>query len=225
MCGRIDQKANKLDYAKAMGWLEDQIRGDSVADRRLNVSPGTYRPVFHIADGEQRIDDLFWGYRPAWAAEKKIPIASNARLEKITNGYWKRLLVAGRCIVPADGWYEWTGEKGAKLPWHIHLKTHEPLFMAAIANFGAFVEHKAEAGFSIVTADAVGGMVDVHDRRPVVLTAADAAIWMDQAMPPEETEHLLRVAGRPPEDFEWYRVSPAVNNSRNEAPDMAVPID
>jgi putative SOS response-associated peptidase YedK len=224
MCGRYDQKHDKLDYAMAMGWPVNRIKGDSQAEPRRNVSPGTYRPVMHFADGEPAINDLFWGYRPAWAASKKIPIANNARLEKITNGYWKKLMVGGRCIVPADGWYEWTGEKGAKQPWHIHLKTREPLFMAGVANFGEFVEHRAEAGFAIVTADALGGMIDVHDRRPVVLSAADAATWLNPNLPPDEAKHLLEIAARPPEDFEWYEVDPIVNNSRNEAPTMGDPI-
>jgi putative SOS response-associated peptidase YedK len=135
------------------------------------------------------------------------------------------LLAGGRCNVPADSWYEWTDEKRREAPWHIQLKTHEPLFMAAIAHIGAHAKHKAEAGFVIVTTDAVGGMVDVHDRRPVVLTAADAATWLNRALPPNEAEHRSRVARRPPEDFDWYRVSTAVNKASNEAPDLTEPIE
>lgn len=226
MCGRIDQRQAGIDYAMQFGWERARpMFNSSEATPRVNASPGTYRPVFHLVDGELHIDDLHWGFRPIWASAQKAKIYQNARLDKLTGKYWGSLLKRGRCIVPADGWYEWTAAHGKKWPWHIHLKTHEPVFMAGIANFGPFVEHKAESGFAIVTADALGGMIDVHDRRPVVLTAADAATWLSPDLPPEEAQHLLNVAGRPPEDFEWYRVSPEVNNSRNEAPDLAEPID
>jgi putative SOS response-associated peptidase YedK len=234
MCGRIDQRQAGIEYAMRHDWQGLNIRNVSEAAPKQNVSPGTYRPVMHLVDEELAVEDLFWGYRPIWDTKprinKKTGRASkpqpnnNARLDKLAGGYWKPLVKAGRCIVPADGWYEWTAQDGQKLPWHIHLKTREPLFMAGIGNFGPFVEHKAEAGFAIVTADALGGMVDVHDRRPVVLTAEDSATWLNREMPPDEAIHFLTVAGRPPEDFEWYRVSTEVNKSGNEAPGMSEPI-
>jgi putative SOS response-associated peptidase YedK len=224
MCGRFDQSHTKLEYAMAMGWPVNELNGDSQAEPRRNVSPGTYRPVLHLAEGVPSVDDLHWGYRPIWAAGK-VPIAMNARLEKITNGYWRKLLASGRCIAAADGWYEWTGEKGSKLPWHIHLKTREPIFMAAIGNFGPFKEHKAEAGFAIVTDDAVGGMLDVHDRRPIVLRPEDALTWVSKDMSADEAAEFLRIASRPTEDFEWHRVSTAVNKAGTEAPDLTEPIE
>ena len=66
-----------------------------------------------------------------------LPRCVNARLEKVANGYWGALLLRGRAIVPASGWYEWSDEKGKKQAWHIHLKTREPMFMAALAAFEA----------------------------------------------------------------------------------------
>ncbi|MDB5777633.1 MAG: hypothetical protein JWP38_3766 [Herbaspirillum sp.] len=224
MCGRYDQSHTKMEYAMAMGWPAQMVRGDSRAQPLHNVSPGTYRPVIHLVDGEPAVDDLHWGYRPTWASGR-VPIAINARLDKLAGGYWRRLLAGGRCIVAAEGWYEWTGEKGSKLPWHIHLKTHEPILMAAIANFGPFKEHKAEAGFAIVTADSVGGMRDVHDRRPIVLRREDAITWISRDLSPDEATHLLRTAARPIEDFEWHRVSTAINKAGAEAPDLTEPIE
>lgn len=124
----------------------------------------------HIDDGNLFVDDLHWGYRSAWAeASGKIPIAINTRLEKITNRYWSPLLKRGRVIVPANGWYEWTGDKGSKQPWHIHRAGGEPSYLAGLANFQPGSESKALSGFTIVTSDAEGGLLDVHDRRPLVL--------------------------------------------------------
>ena len=170
MCGRLDQH----DINKRLAELAATaaLVNRSASADRWNVPPGTYRPVMHVEDGSLVADDVFWSYRPAWAAaavpvppKKRIPIAINAKVEKLTGAYWKPLLRAGRGIVCADGWYEWTGPKGQRQPWHIRRRDGEPLFLLALANFGPFKEHREEAGFVLVTADSMGGMVD-HPRSP-----------------------------------------------------------
>jgi putative SOS response-associated peptidase YedK len=146
-----------------------------------------------------------------------VPVAINARLEKLGNRYWSGLLATGRAIVPADGWYEWTGEKGRKQPWHIHLKTRAPLFLAALASPTPARGHAAEGGFVLVTADAEGGMVDVHDRRPVVLTAFDAALWLDPDLPADQAEQLIRAMGLGPDAFDWQPASLAAPGARADS--------
>jgi putative SOS response-associated peptidase YedK len=221
MCGRFDQNDNARRYVSAFGWANAAY--DSEAAPTFNAAPGTYRPVFHLQDGVLHVDDLHWGYRASWAAEK-LPVSYNARVEKLTNNYWGRLMKAGRAVVPANGWYEWTGEKGHRQPWHIHRKDGEPLFMLALANFGPFKEHKAESGFVLVTADSSGGMVDVHDRRPVVLNAADAATWLDPDLSRDEAEMLARQMALGVDAFEWYRVSTDVNYAGRDGAHLAEPI-
>ena len=219
MCGRIDQSNPIEHYVR--GWPDSA--NSSQAAPKFNVSPGMYRPILHIVDGKKCIDDLHWGYQAAWAVGK-VPVTINTRLEKISGRYWKHLLRAGRAIVPADGWYEWTGAKGAKQPWHIHRSDREPLFLAALANFGPGTENKATAGFTIITADALGGMVDVHDRRPVVFTATDAVLWLDPDLPTEGAEEMARQMSLAAEHFDWHAVNKLVGNVRNDGPDFAQPI-
>jgi putative SOS response-associated peptidase YedK len=81
---------------------------------------------------------------------------------------------AGRVIVPSEGWYEWTVENGKKQPWFITRVVNEPIFMAALTNFVEFAKQKVEIGVAMVTSDAEGGMINVHDRRQVVLEPDDA---------------------------------------------------
>lgn len=223
MCGRLEQSVvNRmlLNFAWA-----DKAFNRSHAEPKFNVSPGSFRPVVHVDEGVPFVDDLHWGYRSAWAeASGKIPMAINTRLEKITNRYWSPLLKKGRAIVPANGWYEWTGDKGSKQPWHIHRTEGELLYLAALANFAPGAEAKTLNGFTIVTADAEGGMVDVHDRRPVVLTAEDAAIWLDPYLPAEQAEQLLRSVALGPEAFQWHPVDKAVGNVKNDGPHLVQPI-
>jgi putative SOS response-associated peptidase YedK len=221
MCGRFDQSQTARYYASVFGWADAIYDSESVP--AYNVSPGTYRPVMHLQDGERRVDDVFWSYRARWA-DGKVPICINARLEKLTNRYWRGLLKSGRGIVAADGWYEWTGEKGKKQPWHIHRKDRAPLFMLALANFGPYTENRAEAGFVLVTDDAAAGMLDIHDRKPVVLDALDAALWLDPALAPEQALELARRAALPSDAFEWHKVSTELNRAGNEGPQLALPL-
>jgi len=119
-------------------WADD-VLNRSEAEGSYHVAPGTYQPVLHVDDGSLFADDMHWGYRSAWAeASGKIPIAINTRLEKITNSYWRSLLKRGCAIVPANAWYEWTGEKGLKQPWHIHRGDRAPLYAVGnVRNQGA----------------------------------------------------------------------------------------
>ena len=211
MCGRLDQ--NDISrLIRNFAWA-GELFNRSQADDKFNVCPGAYRPLFHLDGSDLFIDDCHWGYRSSWAeASGKIPVAINTRLEKITNRYWKPLLQKGRAIVPADGWYEWTGEKGKKQPWHVHRKDGGSLYLAALANFGSSSDMKAANGFTIVTADAQGGMVDVHDRRPVVLRPEDAALWLDPDLPTEQAEQVLRSLALGPDQFEWHMVDKSLGN-------------
>lgn len=225
MCGRLDQN----DIPRLLASIEwaDAVFMRSQADSSYNVSPGSYRPVLHAVDDALFLDDLHWGYRASWAeAAGKIPVTINTRLEKLGSSYWRPLMKRGRAIVPAAGWYEWTGEKGQKQPWHIHRGDRAPLYLAALtpsADPAEPSEHKTGHGFTIITANTEGGLLATHDRRPLVLSAADAALWLDLDLSAEQAAHLLRSVSLPPDAFAWYRVDKAVNNARNQSAEVAAP--
>jgi putative SOS response-associated peptidase YedK len=96
--------------------------------------------------------------------------------------------------------------------------------MLALANFGTFTENRAEAGFVLVTDDAAEGMLDIHDRKPVVLGAEDARLWLDPALSPEQAIELARRAALPSDAFEWHKVSNAMNRAGTEGPQVALPL-
>lgn len=228
MCGRITQHRNQIAYAREMGWQADEFgRRDGRHTSAWNVAPGSAPWLMHRFDDERaHIDAVNWGYRPSWAAEKKIPMAINARIEKAATGpYFRPLWKKGRAIVPADGWYEWTGEKGRKQPWYIRRRDDRPLFLAAITGYRPDKEPGGNTGFVIVTAAADGGLIDVHDRRPVVFAPEDAALWMDNSLPPEQAEQLARAMALPPDAFDWYRVGTDVNRVGNNGPHLIEPVD
>ncbi|QAA93549.1 hypothetical protein CKA81_06635 [Pollutimonas thiosulfatoxidans] len=221
MCGRIRQAGDGEQYMETMNW-DPRALFDDEKRLRHNVPPGTRPLSFHrLGDGAQHADNLFWGYKPPWY--KRGP-ARNARLDTVLKGspFWKPLL-ARRIIVPADGWYEWTGEKGDKQPWYISPKDGQPILLPGLTAWLPGREVLAETGFAIVTDDSAGGVVDIHDRRPVTLTPDDALEWVDPETPIVEALELLSTA-RPESAFQWWQVTRAVGNSRYQVPDAIEPL-
>jgi putative SOS response-associated peptidase YedK len=226
MCGRISQSRTTQDYKQALGWpvSEDLERWQGAV---FNIPPGTTPLLLHcLPDGGFHAQRLHWGYRPRWAQERGLPMAINARLEKAASGrFFGPLWRKGRVIVPADGWYEWTLRAGQKQPWYIHRADGEPMFLAALARLRPESDQDQTCGFAIVTEAANAGMVDVHDRRPVVFTAQDARLWLDPDLPAEQAEHLARKLSRPADEFSWHAVSKRVNRAGNDGADLIQAVD
>lgn len=221
MCGRIRQARSLNEYEEHLRW-NPRTALDLSDWLRYNIPPGTRPVVFHrLGDGSRQIDRLFWGYKPPWY--QRAP-ASNARLDTILkrSPFW-RPLFAHRIIVPADGWFEWTGPNGEKQPWFISARDEHPVLMAGITAWEPGRDVLAETGFAIVTDDAAGGMVDIHDRRPICLTPDDALAWVDPATPVDTALELLSTP-RPESAFRWWPVTPAMGNSRYQMPDASEPI-
>ncbi|EJT85016.1 hypothetical protein PPS11_14271 [Pseudomonas putida S11] len=171
-------------------------------------------------DAGPRADLVKWGWRPHWATDRAAPI--NARVEKVAHGPFFRAIWPHRAITPIDGWYEWVDEGGPNESSRTTsaAKDGRPALCASIGQFTG-TEHD---GFVIITADAQGGMVDVHDRRPVVLSPELAYEWIAAAMPSERAEQLVLNLGEPAEAFEWYRVGIAVGNVRNQGAELMNPL-
>ena len=145
----------------------------------------------------------------------------------MTGQYFRHMFREGRVIVPGGGWLEWSVENGKKQPWYITRKTGEPIFMAGITNYKLYAQQEVETGFVIVTQDCEGGMVDIHDRRPVVLEPEDAWRWMDPETPVEEAAHIAQSRSLPTEEFTWWKVDRAVNRAdpNNDGKHLLAPID
>lgn len=125
-----------------------------------------------------------------------------------------------RAITPIDGWYEWVDESGPKKqPYFIRRRDQQPSLCASIDQFAAG-EHE---GFVIITADAQGGLLYVHDRRQVVLAPGLARQWLDKSLPKEQAEQLALNLGEAPDAFEWHKVGLAVGNVHNQGSKLILP--
>jgi putative SOS response-associated peptidase YedK len=226
MCGRISQHRDLIDYYTSLGLPPIEIEEKIGPPPRFNLAPGTDVIAFHGLAGAIKHDAMRWGYFTPWHEKEKKKPTINATIEKADSKFWKPLWTAGRVIVPADGWYEWTGPKGDKQPWFIKPNTGEPLYIAALTGRKPdWEDQKYGAGVALLTTESAGGMLDVHDRRPIVLNADDARIWMDLTRPKEEVQELVRNMALPPDAFTWYKVTREVNKAGNQSPAMVEPIE
>ena len=143
-----------------------------------------------------------------------------------TGKFFKQLWPTGRAIVPSEGWYEWVKDPDdpkKKQPYFIRLKSRKPMFFGALAQVNPGLEPHEGDGFVIITAASDQGMVDIHDRRPLVLAPKHANEWLDPDLSPARAEEIAKELCQPTEEFEWFPVGRAVGNVRNQGPELIEP--
>lgn len=229
MCGRYSIYEAMDHYLKELGSRQIVINGyDEWPIERYNVAPTAKVQIIRSTDEGLSIDKVRWGWSPFWAKGKR-PDPINARVETVTTGkFFKQLWPTGRVIAPANGWFEWVkdlDDPKVKQPYFIRLKSQAPMFYGALAQVTPGLEPRDEDGFVIITAASDQGMVDIHDRRPLVLTPEHANEWLDPELSPTRAEAIAKECCRPVDDFEWYPVSRAVGNVRNQRPELIIPLD
>jgi putative SOS response-associated peptidase YedK len=221
MCGRLSQYRGIHDFVAVLSIPDALINhvGDAPL-ARYNAAPTTALAVLHQQGQTLFADNLRWGWRPHWAKDRAAPI--NARVEKVAHGSFFRAIWRHRLIVPVDNWFEWVDDDNkTRQPWLIRRADQGPVFCAAIGQCPTpEAQARDDDGFVIITADSVGGMLDIHDRRPVVFRAELANEWLDPATPAERAEQMLLFEGESPETFVWYKVGKAVGNSRNQGANL-----
>ncbi|MNN28640.1 putative SOS response-associated peptidase YedK [compost metagenome] len=228
MCGRFTQYQGLADYLAALQSEQDIISGyDNVPQGRYNIAPHQVVPLLHADAGGLAFTSLPWRWKPHWAGEGGPPNDFNARRDKVATSKFYRSIWPHRAILFADGWYEWQKDPEVpkiKQPFFIRQANGQPLCIAAIGQFPMQGEGaRDDDGFRMITDDAEGGMLDVHDRRPVVLSPEQAREWLDLETSSERAEQLLHEA-LPEDAFEWYPVGNAVGNWRNNGPELIQPI-
>ena len=225
MCGRYARARSAIDYVVPLALDRDPRLPDNDSPS-WNARPQTSQPVIYP---DATVARVRWGYLPAWQAARKGRPLINAKSEKLL-GTWKALARRGRVIVPGDCWYEWVkAPDGGKQPYAIRRIDGAPLWMAGLCSVAHDAELHEGDGFQIVTALADAGLVDVHDRRPVVFDAAHAREWLEAGESAEAADALAREAALPAEAFTWYPVSRDVNASAganvHDAPYLVEPLD
>lgn len=214
MCGRFVQAKTLVEYAHAFdpAWTPGPL--DLIPS--WNMAPSRQALVFHDNETGHVAELLKWGFLPSWADDKATkPI--NARVETAaTSPYFRRAWQAGRCLVPADGWYEWKETAVGKQPYFIHRADGQPVLMAGLYETN---QHAKITTFTILTMDAGGELRKLHDREPLVLSAEAGRQWIRQDLSPGDVTNAVKTLLRS-SSFAWHTVSAKVNNPRNNAPDL-----
>jgi putative SOS response-associated peptidase YedK len=227
MCGRFVSTTPAAVLAERFHVAE--VRTDELGER-YNVAPTD--PVYAVAeskDGIRRLGTFKWGLVPFWAKDPKVGSRMiNARVETLTSKF-KRTLERRRCLIPADGFYEWQEREGKrpKQPFFIHRGDAEPMAFAGLWE----VWHDPDdpdgeplRTCSIITTDANQVVARTHDRMPVMLPEAAWSEWLDVAQHDVDRLQALLVP-EPAARLEVYPVSTDVNSVRNDGPHLLEPLE
>jgi putative SOS response-associated peptidase YedK len=216
MCGRYTETAAFEELARRFGIeVEEGDNEEMVA--RYNVSPSQTVPVVVVGEGRRRLISARWGLRPFWARDGRLaPI--NARAETVTTSLmFSDAFKRGRCLIPADGFYEWQAVVGQKRkqPWFLRLRGGGLFAFAGLYT----PPHPADgtpATCAIVTTIANELAARIHDRMPVILDPAAEALWLDPRMDGAALMPHLRPL--PAERMEAFPVSTLVSSPQNDGP-------
>ncbi len=217
MCGRF----TITHPLEAIAALFGAVPGnDGLPVPRFNVCPTQAVPVVTSADGVRRLRHMRWGFLPAWyKTPTDGPLIINARSDTIaTKPAFREAVRARRCLVPASGFYEWETVEGCKLPWYFTRSDGAPLALAGVWQRWER-DGRAFDSLAIVSTGAGPGMRGLHHREAVVVEAPDWPLWLGEAG--HGAAALMRSSA--PGVLTAHRVSPAVNSSRAEGPDLILP--
>lgn len=214
MCGRY---VSPDQAAIERAW---QIRRSSGLDfpRRFNVQPTTDVPLLMLEEGGLALAAARWGLIPHWWKQDKPPTFTiNARLEEAAGKpMWRDPIRRTRCLLPAEGWYEWRALSGGKQPHYLRRADGRPFCFAGLMSLW-----NGRLTCALLTRAADGPAAEVHDRMPVVLPDEAMAGWLDPGLKDAAAfarEHALT------REFTHHPVSKRVNNARNEGPDLIEPL-
>jgi putative SOS response-associated peptidase YedK len=221
MCGRYTLH-HSPDQVALRFHVEELLAAPT---ERYNIAPTQPVAVVVQHDAVRTLDAYRWGLIPAWAKDPDIGSRLiNARAETLAEKpAFKQALVKRRCILPADGFYEWQKLPSGRQPYRLHRKD-DALFGFA----GLWEEWKQADGTplrtcTIITVAPNEVAAQVHDRMPAILRPEDEALWLDPSV--KEVSDLLHVLNPyPSEAMEAYAVSKRVNAPMTDDPALLFPV-
>lgn len=224
MCGRFVQAQSIDAYAQLLE--VDEIKTEALAPN-WNVAPTdqVYAAAEH--DGVRQLGTFRWGLIPFWAKDRKIGARNiNARSETVAEkATFRDSFVRKRCLIPADGFYEWEVKERGKLPHYFHSSSGAPLAFAGLwASWRDRETNEKVKTCSIITGTPNTLVQPIHDRMPVMLRHEAWASWLDPATDdPEFLQSLL--VPLPERLLAEFPVSTLVNSVKNNIPECIVPLE
>ena len=214
MCGRFSQLHT---WEEVRAWF-DLIGPALNLPPRYNIAPTQDVTVLRAGDERRYASQMRWGLVPFWAKDLSIGAKMiNARAETVAEKpSFRSAFKSRRCLIPADGFYEWVGPKGNKQPYRIVINDDE---LFAFAGLWESWDKEGETveSCTIITCQPNDVAKQVHNRMPVILAPDNYDAWLGG-----DDGELLRPY--PPETMTAYKVSRVVSNARNDVPECVEPL-
>lgn len=221
MCGRFTLRISAPELAEVLGLVE-------VLEftPRFNVAP-TQSVVTVLGDGgERRAAMMRWGLIPSWANDERIGSRMiNARAETVAEKpSFRAAFKRRRCLIPADGFYEWKPLGGKKKqPHFIGLKNEQPFAFAGLWESWTSPDTGEITSCTIITTEANSLLADMHERMPVILNEATYDVWLGTEESEVDSLHPL-LTTYPASEMRTYAVSSLVNRPQNDEPACIEPV-
>ncbi|MEQ1858427.1 MAG: SOS response-associated peptidase [Chthoniobacteraceae bacterium] len=221
MCGRY-----RLSQAELFAEMNDVRLGGNPFPKRYNIAPTQKVPVV-LDESSDTFTIVRWGLIPSWAKDAKIASSLiNARSETVAekpafrSAYKKR-----RCLVPADGFYEWQKSGTMKIPQHIFMRSGEPFAFAGLWEIWrdpATPDAESVRSFTILTTTPNEVLAPIHDRMPVILPRASYKAWLSADTSADDRKALL--APFVAQEMTAQPISTRVNTPRNDDTSIIEPV-
>ena len=222
MCGRYSQSQSPSKLIQRFAIKGPHPKG---IKPRYNIAPSQNAPVV-VYQEETSLEVFRWGLIPSWSKDPSIGNRMiNARAETLTSKpSYRRPFRRSRCLIPADGFYEWQIQPGgkSKSPFRIRLASNEPFGFAGLWDQWRDKNGGEVRTFTIITTEANKTLSPIHDRMPVILKPEDEAAWLNPSTEPERLLQML--VPYPDGSLEVYEVSKLVNSPKNDTPDCLLPL-
>ncbi len=214
MCGRFTIIATPEQLRALLHYLEQPN-----FPPRFNVAPTQPIPVVRLVNGERHFALVRWGFLPSWVKDPKtFSLLINARGETVNEKpAFKAAMKRRRCLIPADGFYEWQVGSAPKQPYYIRPKSGEPIVFGGLWESWIGPNGEELESAAIVTTTANATLRPIHDRMPVIIPPAQFDVWLgDRSEDTREATGLIKPA--PDDLLEAIPVSAGVNRVANDNP-------
>ena len=220
MCGRFVITSPPAALRQAFGYVEQPN-----FPSRYNIAPTQPVPVVILENGGRHFRLMRWGLIPAWTKDpRKISLMFNARSETVQHRpAFKNAIKRRRCLIPADGYYEWQDAGGRRRPHFIYRRDEGPIGLAALAETWMGPNGEEMDSVAIVTAPASADLTVLHHRVPVTISPGDFERWLDCRANDVETAMPL-LSGPREGEFTWHQVSARVNRAADDDAQLILPI-
>lgn len=188
---------------------------------RYNIAPTQPIAIVRLIDGKRQFALVRWGLLPSWVKDpNNFALLVNARGESVCEKpAYRAAMKRRRCLIPADGFYEWKALGGRKQPYFVHAKSGEPLAFAGLWETWTGPNGEELETAAIVTTRANRTLEPLHDRMPVIVPPDAFNLWLDGANVDARTAEAL-ITPAPDDLLEAYEVSTAVNRTANDNPKL-----